>query len=171
MGSGGTGTIPESTGTGTTTESVAETDTSSGGGGWDERISAEVLKNEITSVRNFLNATVQSVGSYNSSMLMIEPKAASVAALAHIAIQHPGDLSWKEDAPYIRDLAKKMNEAPLQRGAKDKAKIQGLFENMVDTFNHSRPADLEEPPADDGFSDVAEMSAIMTVHLMTFSMP
>ena len=36
-----------------------------------------------------------------------------------------------------------------------------LFENIVSTLNRSRPADLEEPPADQSFADVAEMGMLM----------
>lgn len=128
---------------------------------WAELIPTEVLESEVKSVRNFLNATLQSVASYNSSMLMIEPKAATVAALAAISEDHSGDISWKEDAAYVRNLAKKMVESPLQRGKKDQARLQTLFENMTDTFNRSRPAGLEEPPAEDSFVDVAEMRFLM----------
>ena len=132
-----------------------------GAGAWDEMISVEVLEAEITSIRNFLNATLQSVGSYNSSMLMIEPKAASVAVLSGISVEHPGEFAWKEDALYIRDMAKQMTSSPLQRGKKDQVRLLELFENMTDTFSRSRPADLPEPPAEDGFVDVAEMRFLM----------
>lgn len=145
----------------TETAGGSTTAAASGDVAWTELIPIEVLDAEIKSVRNFLNATLQSVASYNSSMLMIEPKAATVAALAAISEQHPGDISWKEDAAYIRNLAKKMTESPLQRGKKDQARLLTLFENMRDTFNRSRPAGLEEPPADDSFVDVAEMRLLM----------
>ncbi|MEQ9409700.1 MAG: hypothetical protein RIK87_18335 [Fuerstiella sp.] len=132
-----------------------------GGGSWDDMLPMEVLDKEITTVRNFLNGTLQSVGSYNSSMLMIPPKAATIAVLAEIALQHSADLSWKEDAAFVRDLAKRMNESTLQRGKKDQSRLLELFENMTDTFNRSRPAGLEEPPAEDSFADVAEMRLVM----------
>lgn len=152
---------PDSTATGTETPASTDTSVAVSGSGWADKISGKVLDEEITTIRNFLNATLQSVGSYNSSMLMIEQKAASIAVLAHILSDHPGDVSWKEDAPYIRDLAKKMNESTLQRGKKDQVRLQLLLEKMTATFNRSRPADLEAPPADDGFSDVAGMSSVM----------
>lgn len=132
-----------------------------GDGGWEATLPIEVLDSEVTSIRNFLNAKLQAVGTYNSSMLMLPQKAAAMAVLAQIAIKHPGDLAWKEDANYIRDLAKRMNEGTLRRGKKDQDRLLILFENMAATFNRSRPAGLEEPPADDSFSDVAEMRFLM----------
>jgi len=136
-------------------------ETASGSGEWDQLIPIKALDEEVTSVRNFLNQSLQSVGTYNSSMLMIPPKAASLAALATILDKHPGDVAWKEDAAYIRNLAKKMNESDLQRGKKDQSRLLTLFENMTDTFNRSRPSGLEEPPAEDSFADVAEMRLLM----------
>jgi hypothetical protein len=54
-----------------------------------------------------------------------------------------------------------MNESVLQRGKKDQERLLTLFENMTDTFSHSPPAGLEEPPAGDSFADVAEMRFVM----------
>lgn len=155
MGSGGS--TPQATDTAPESTSTA----SSGSLAWDEMVPLDVLKAEVTSIRNFLNQTLQSVGSYNSSMLMIPPKAAAIAVLSEIATEHPEAVSWKDDAVYIRDLAKQMNESTLQRGKKDQSRLLTLFENMTDTFNRSRPSDLEKPPAEDSFVDVAEMRFVM----------
>ncbi|MCP4175798.1 MAG: hypothetical protein GY758_34060 [Fuerstiella sp.] len=128
---------------------------------WDELLPITVIDEEIKSIRNFLTQSLQSVGSYNRSMLMVPPNAATVAVLSGIVMQHPEDISWKEDAVYIRDLAKKMNESTLMAGKKDQDRLLKLFESIVDTLNRSRPADLEEPPADDDFATVAEMRYVM----------
>jgi hypothetical protein len=155
----GSGSVPETA----TTEAPAATATADAGASdnWEDLIPLTVLESEIKDIRNFLTPTLQSVGNYNSSMLMIPPRAATVAVLAEIARTYPKGVSWKEDANYIRNLAKKMNESALQRGAKDQRRLLGLFEGMTDTFNRSRPASLEEPPAEDTFVDVAEMRLVM----------
>ncbi|MCP4784473.1 MAG: cytochrome c [Fuerstiella sp.] len=133
----------------------------SGGQSWGELMPMSVIDEEIKSVRNFLNQSLQSVGSYNRSMLMVPPNAATVAVLSGIVMQHPEDISWKEDAIYIRDLARKMNESTLMPGKKDQDRLLKLFESLADTLNRSRPADLDEPPADDDFATVAEMRYVM----------
>ena len=156
-----------SAGTPSTAETAAVTadttaaDGAADGGDWAEHIPLKTLDEEVTSIRNFMNESLRSVGSFNSSMLMIPPKAATVAALATIAMEHPEEISWKEDARYIRDLAKHMNESDLQRGKKDQDRLLKLFENMQDTLNRSKPAGLAEPPAEDSFADVAEMRLLM----------
>ncbi|MCA9050864.1 MAG: hypothetical protein KDA89_19135, partial [Planctomycetaceae bacterium] len=146
--------------------SAAATSTPAGdgaasGGGWDTLIPMAEIDREITDIRNFLTEALQNVGAYNRSMLMIPPKAAAAGILAAIVTQHPEDISWKEDAAYIRNFAKKMNESTLQPGKKDQDRLKSLFENMADTLNRSRPAGVEEPPADDTFADVAEMRYVM----------
>jgi len=128
---------------------------------WSELISAQVLDDEVKSVRNFLQENVTSVGNFNSSMLMIPPRAATLAALAELARMEPDGISWAEDAGYVRDLAGQINEAPLQRGAKDQRRVMGLYESVSDILNRSTPAGLEEPSAEVTFSDVAEMQLLM----------
>jgi len=132
-----------------------------GDNSWASLITMATLEEEVKSVRNFMNENVQSVGTFNSSMLMIPPKAAALGALAGIAMEHPEPVSWKDDAKYVRDLAKKMNSSTLQRGAKDQKRVQELYEAMSDTLNRSKPAGLEEPPASDSFAEVAEMRLLM----------
>jgi hypothetical protein len=134
---------------------------SSGGDGWDSLITAAQIDEEVKSTRNFLAENLQSVGNYNSSMLMLPPRAATMAMLAGVAMDHPEAVSWKEDAKYIRDLAKKMNASTLQRGPKDQKRLLELSDAITDTLNRSKPAGLEEPPETDSFSDTAEMRLLM----------
>ena len=128
---------------------------------WGSLISATALDEEVKSIRNFMNENLPTVGTFNSSMLMLPPKAAALAALAEVAAKHPDAVSWKEDAAYIRDLAKKMNSSTLERGAKDQKRLLGLFESVSDILNRSRPAGLEDPPATDSFAEAAEMRLLM----------
>jgi hypothetical protein len=148
------------TGTPAVTEPATDA-ASSGGDGWDSLITAAQIDEEVKSTRNFLAENLQSVGNYNSSMLMLPPRAATMAMLAGVAMDHPEAVSWKEDAKYIRDLAKKMNASTLQRGPKDQKRLLELSDAITDTLNRSKPAGLEEPPESDSFSDTAEMRLLM----------
>ena len=132
-----------------------------GSSGWDSLISRDVLEAEVKDIRNFMTPTLQSVGNFRSSMAMIPPKAATLAVLAEVASQHPEKVSWHDDAGYLRDLARQMNESPLQPGASDQRRLRDLFAAIADTLNRSRPAGLSEPPAGQTFSDVAEMRLVM----------
>ena len=136
-------------------------ETSPSDNGWPSVLPTTVLESEVKTIRNFLKQKLQSVGNYNSAVTMIPVKAATLALLAGIAMEHPDDLSWQEDAPYIRDLAASMNDSVLQRGPKDQRRLLGLFENLTDTLNRSRPAGLEEPDPETTLSDVAAMKLVM----------
>lgn len=128
---------------------------------WPDLISGEEIRAEITDSRNFLNKSLQRYGDYKKAMLMIPGKVASIAVLSHIAMQHPDDVSWKEDAIYIRDLAKKMNEETLKPDKKSHERVLTLFESIASTLDRSRPSDLEEPNAEDSYVDVAGMDMLM----------
>lgn len=131
------------------------------GDSWAELITETELDNEVKAIRNYLNENLQSVSNYNSAMLMIPPKAATLGAMAGVAMAHPNAVSWKDDAKYVRDLAKQMNADTLRSGPKDQKRLLGLYESVSDTLNRSRPAGLEEPPESDGFSEVSEMRLLM----------
>jgi len=144
-----------------TPEPTPEKPSTAAADGWDALMPVATLDEEVKNIRNFLQENVSSVGSYNSSMMMIPPKVATLAALAEIARTSGESLSWKDDAAYVRDLAKKMNENPLQRGAKDQKRLQELFESVADILNRSKPSGLEEPPETDSFAEVADMRSLM----------
>lgn len=128
---------------------------------WDELIPIETLKTEIKNVRNFMNTSVQRYSEYKKATLMIPGKMASVAVLSTIAMEHGEEIGWKADAPYIRNLAKKINEDTLQPVKKDFEKVQLLFEGIVGILDRSPPPDLEEPDPEDSYADVASMDLVM----------
>ena len=135
--------------------------TAAAGDSFGEVISAAVLEDEIKNIRNFLNENLQSVGTFNSSMLMIPPKAATLGALAGVAMELPEAITWKEDASYIRNLAKQMNADTLRSGPKDQKRLLELYEAISDTLNRSRPASAEPLPESEGFAEVSEMRLLM----------
>ncbi|MFK7817897.1 MAG: hypothetical protein AB8G99_04220 [Planctomycetaceae bacterium] len=150
--------VPEGKPTTTAEPPTADTGSSSQ---WNDLISAEALDAEVKRIRNFLNPKLQSVGQYNSNLAMIPQQAATLAVLADVASRHNGDISWKADALYIRDLAGAMNAKPLQRGATFQRELLSLYEQISDTLNRSRPSDLAEPDADAAIADTADMGFLM----------
>lgn len=137
------------------------TETPAGGDEWSSLMPIALLDEEAKSIRGFLRENLQSVGNYNSSMLMIPPKTATLAVLAGIASEHPEKVAWKDDAKYVRDLAKKMNASTLQRGAKDQKRLSELFDALSATMDRSKPAGLDEPAESDGFAETAPMNLLM----------
>lgn len=156
--------MPEMVAGGNVTEPeppVEATEPPSDGVAWDSLISLEDLSGEVKDSRNFLNRSLQRYGDYKKANLMIPGKAASIAVFASVAMEHPEAVNWKEDAVYIRDLAKQINEDTLKPDKKTHEKVLLLFESIASTLDRSRPADLEEPNPEDTFADVASMDLVM----------
>jgi hypothetical protein len=72
---------------------------------WEQVIPIEVLNEEVKQIRNRLTANLQTVATFNREQEANAMDAVVLSALAAIAIEHPGDLNWKDKAPHIRDLA------------------------------------------------------------------
>ena len=132
--------------------------TANGDFAWDELISAEAIDLEAKEIRNFLNQRLRTVGAFNSSMFEFPPRTATLATLAAVAIDHPGELRWKRFAGYIRDQAATMHAETLQRGPKFQRVLLGAFENINDAFSGS--------PPDDGANEPIEYSGIVEVGLL-----
>lgn len=136
----------------------------SGGGGnddWGRIIPADVVAAEVKDVQNRLNKAMTSVAQYNQEHLALPPYLHSMAAMAAIGAEHPGDIRWKENAPLIRDLVGRITaQGTPMTGARGKKAMEEHYLPLVDVFAGSPPAGLE-PASDVLYSDVAEMGELM----------
>lgn len=128
---------------------------------WDKIIPMEFLDAEIKSVRNFLTPTLQTVGSYNREVLQIPTQAMTMSALAQVALNHPGDALWKDNAAALRDLSYELANAAdgPGRGAFEASTLE--FEKILLIFNGSTPDLDEEPDPEATFSDKVDRGPIM----------
>jgi hypothetical protein len=128
---------------------------------WDKIIPMEILDAEVKSIRNFLTPTLRTVGSYNREVLQIPPQAMTMAALAQVALKHPGDALWKDNAAALRDLSYNLANAAdgPGRGAFEACTLQ--FENILQIFNGSTPDLEDEPDPEATFSDKVDRGPIM----------
>jgi len=128
---------------------------------WDNIIPMEYLDNEIKSIRNFLTPTLQSVGAYNREYKQIPMHGNTMAALAQVALAHPGDALWKDQAAALRDISYNMGssaDAPGRAGF-EASSVQ--FENLLQIFNGSEPTLEEEPDPNLAFADKADRGPLM----------
>lgn len=128
---------------------------------WEDIIPMEYLDNEIKSIRNFLTPTLQSVGTYNREYKKIPMQGNTMAALAQIAMSHPGEALWKDQAAALRDISYNLGgsaDAPGRAGF-DASTIH--FENLLQIFNGSEPDLTEEPDPALSFSDKADRGPLM----------
>ncbi len=78
----------------------------SGSGEWGELVTLETVVNETKKIKNRLTDSLVNVGKYNGNYKDgIQMDGAVLATLAHIVPKLEGSLTWKGDAPVVRDLA------------------------------------------------------------------
>ncbi len=128
---------------------------------WKAVIPMPILQEEVSRIRNRFSAKLQTVGSYNSAYLEFPPYAASLGAMAEIAIRHPDDVTWKSNAKFIRDLSAQMVEDNLQRGAKSYKQINEPFLNIVDLLSGNSPPGLPDSAEKVDFYEVADFGYLM----------
>ena len=131
---------------------------------WSELISAEAIEGEVKDIRNKLAGRLASLGSYNSSYLEMRFSGATLALLAHIAIQHDGDIRWHEKARYIRVLAGEMVRVMDSSGARGRGgftKTNEAFLKICDLLDGNDPPELPEAEDEADFTDVAELGFLM----------
>ncbi len=128
---------------------------------WKKVIPAEVLNDEVKSIRNRFSGKLRNVGTYNRSYLEFAPFCITLSVLAEVASEHPGDLRWKKNAKIVRDLSALMIAEKLRTGAKSFKQVQIPFEQLTATLDGSPPSEVKKPSDEDSFADVADMGGVM----------
>ena len=150
---------------GGTTEEPAEatTEVAPAGGGtdWEKIVPAEVLEGEVKRIRNRLKQYMQGVANFRQNIFQLPADAATLAVLAQIATNHPGDISWKDNAKYIRDLAYAMVEGDLKPDKGTFDAVSEPYENLVDILNGNIPPGLEDNGTDVAFPEIADFGYLM----------
>ncbi|HEX6983789.1 MAG TPA: hypothetical protein VF170_00365, partial [Planctomycetaceae bacterium] len=128
---------------------------------WASLLPADLLVVEVNRIRERFAPKLQSVASFNNSLLDFPPYAAELAALGGIATEHPGNVPWKQNAKYVRDLAAEMLADQLQRGQKSYEQVKGPFDKIATLLDGKRPEGL--PEADDAtdFATAADFGYLM----------
>ncbi|MFP6767070.1 MAG: hypothetical protein VB859_02795 [Planctomycetaceae bacterium] len=145
----------------TSTGKDATKSTASATADWKSLITIETLSSEIKKIRNELTGHLQNVGKYNSGMADIPANGATLAVLADVATRHPGKVSWKAKAKFVRDLSAQMFTTELARGRKSYEQVKGPFEKIIEILDGSEPAELPESKDQAVFSDVASFGHVM----------
>lgn len=114
---------------------------------WAALLPAEMLVAEVNRIRERFLPKLGSVATFNSSLLDFPPYAAELAALAGIATEHSGNIPWKTNAKYVRDLSAEMLVDKLQRGQKSYEQVRVPFDKITTLLDGKRPEGL--PEADD----------------------
>ncbi len=128
---------------------------------WATLLPARVLSDEVADLRNALTGSLQSVGQYNTRFQEVQLNGAILAAMAAVAGRHPGDIRWKENAPYLRDLGVAISDGATERGRKAFEAAQVPFEQALVVLNGSVPAGLEKPVPQVDFGETVSKADLM----------
>lgn len=128
---------------------------------WATLLPADVLTAEVNRIRERFAPKLESVATFNSSLLDFPPYAAELAALAGIATEHSGDLPWKQNAKYVRDLAAEMLKDQLQRGQKSYEQVNEPFKKILPLLEGKQPDGLAETDDATDFAMTADFGYLM----------
>jgi hypothetical protein len=145
---------PKSPASAEKTEGAAQND-------WSRLVEMDVLDAEVKRIRNELAAQLQSVGKYNSHYQEIAVAGATLAVVAEIVAEHAGSVSWKNNAPLIRDLGMKIHDAASAPGSTASQATKTPYEQVVDVLDGNVPSGVAASQPRRDFSEVASRDAIM----------
>ncbi len=146
--------MPETSGGGTApAASKGEVD-------WSDIAPLDQIVEEITEIRNRLQGKLNTVATYNRAYTEIGVDSVVLAALAGVVERHPGDVSWKPHAKYVRDLASEISLSAVKTGRSAFEEAKGPYESLVDILNGNSPPEIESEDKT-SFGDYADRSSLM----------
>lgn len=151
-------------GANTTTNTQDPMPMSTGGGSvkWEDLVTTEILLDETKKLRNELTTTLRSVGTYNRDFKTVQFRGATLATVAQILIEHPGDVTWKENAKYVRVLATEMANGAESTGRANYEKAQIPFEKIGVILSGSTPPELPEAEDQAAFGEFGDIAMLMS---------
>ena len=128
---------------------------------WAALLPAELLVVEVNRIRERFAPKLASVATFNSSLLDFPPYAAELGALAGIATEHSGNIPWKTNAKYVRDLSAEMIVEKLQRGQKSYEQVKLPLDKIATLLDGKRPEGLPEADDTTDFALAADFGYLM----------
>lgn len=131
---------------------------------WTVLLTGDDILDEIKTVRNHLNSSLQNLGTYNGGVKDIAIDGAVISGLARILSETPEEVTWKKNAPLVEDYGRQIWDAASGAGALGKEsyeKVQSANERLVSSLSGNVPADAVTPPAGRTFNDIAHRKGLM----------
>jgi hypothetical protein len=128
---------------------------------WGGLIDIDILDAEVKRIRNDLAAQLQSVSKYNSHYQEIAIAGATLATVGEIVAEHSGSVSWKANAPLVRDLGAKIHDSAHAPGASALRATKTSYEQLVDVLDGNVPAGVDPAKPQRDFSEIAKRDVVM----------
>ena len=134
----------------------------SGGSDWKDLITGELIGEETKKIKNRLTDSLSSVGKYNGNYKDgIQVDGVVLAALAQVLHEHPDSLSWKGDAPTVRDLSAELAKKAKGLGQASYDPSKEVFIKLEGVLSGNKPPGLEEAPPKLPFGEFANRMGLM----------
>ncbi len=128
---------------------------------WSELLPMENLQGEVKKVQNRLKASMQGQGTYNGNYKEIAVDGAVIAAMAGIAIEHSGEVTWKANAPLIREFGHELSQAATGLGKDNYEKSKVAYEKLESVFSGTIPPDAPKAAPKRPFNETADRTGLM----------
>ncbi|MGQ0633528.1 MAG: hypothetical protein ACT4QC_02865 [Planctomycetaceae bacterium] len=131
-------------GTSPSRDSSTDDAPAAGAADWGSLLTAEDLAQEAQSIRARITDKMLSIGKYNAGYKELRQDAATLAALATIAREHPAPPSWRRYANEIRDLAATIANAATAPGDGNYQSARGASDQLEALLAGNAPGQLKE---------------------------
>ena len=135
-----------------------------GSADWSQYLTADHVKDELKKVRNHLDTTLKSLGSYNSGVKDVAVDGALISALARIQSESPDEVTWKANAALVEDYGRQIWDTAAAENALGRPayeKVQAAHERLVAVLSGNVPADAQSPPAGRTLAEIATRRGLM----------
>jgi hypothetical protein len=113
-------------------------------GVWIDLIAGDDLADETKAIRARILDRLQSIGKYNAGYKELRQDAATLAALAAIAIEHPDPPGWRRHAKHVRDVAAEIAAAATALGDRNYQPARSASNQLEALLSGNAPGDLKE---------------------------
>ena len=128
---------------------------------WQSLITRAVIETEVKRNRAALTGSLQTVGRYNQSYKELQIDSTTMSALAAILLETSYDVSWRDKAAVIRELATEITDNSTKPGREVYSQVQVAFEKIVTLLDGGQPAELPDAPAKRDFVETAAKADLM----------
>ncbi len=118
-----------------------------------------VIVDEVKQIRVRLEKNLLKVSDFNKNTANIAQDGALLAAIGAVVVKHPGEVNWKDKAPFIRDLGYQISVKAEGSGTKPFNATKAPFDDVKRLLDGESPSGTAKD--DVALAEVADRAALM----------